>query len=318
MAFANPFDAMQEAVNIVGQSEHPHNKIAASLFFEDGRGLSRTNYWPEPVMAAFGPETSIGNSSGTVHAETACILHAPFATGGASLAITDPFCPNCAKNIAGAGIKAIYIDHKGFDKDFFQRRGGHFDTMSMRICEKAGIAVYELWRKDRRLSSIFEPPQNYAPIDDSPAQCEPIEKPDEAVFKQLIAAAFARHDQRKFAVAIAGDQNGAFYSIIMRSHAVTGFTMNDPQDIAAAELKEEKYSLFQEPVNRLLMFMARKGLKPVDGYIFSAHVPTSREQVNLAGAGIKRITIGDIKKARDAASFTAMQQLSQAGIIEYH
>ena len=35
------------------------------------------------------------------------MIDAPFATDGASLCVTDPFCPNCAKNIAEAGIKRV-------------------------------------------------------------------------------------------------------------------------------------------------------------------------------------------------------------------
>jgi len=318
MLFENPFAAMQSAVDIVGSSAHPTNKVAASIF-TPSHGIARTNYWPDPIYKAFGRDTDIGNSSGTVHAETACILAFDKATDGASLCVTDPFCPNCAKNIAEAGIKKIYIDHKGFDKDFFQRRSGHFTTMSMQVCEKAGIAVYELWRKDERLVPIYEPPQDYTAPEDSPVQKESIEGVSEAVFREVIAESFKRHDKRKFALVFAKDAKGKYYALTARGHAVTGFTMEDPEDIAKIEqaLVQEKYSFFQEPVNRLLMYMARQALKPEAGYFFSSLVPTSREQVNLVGAGIKRITVGDIKKARDTAALTAMTQLSSAGIIDY-
>ncbi len=316
MIFGNPFDAMEAAVEIVGGSLHPENKVAAALF---GRGFGsvKTNYWPDAILNAFGMKQDIGNSSGTVHAETACILSAGHATEGAGLAITDPFCPNCAKNIAEAGIKKIYIDHKGFEKDFFARRSGHFQTMSMQICEKAGISVYEIWRKDRRLVPIFETPPGYFVSEDSPIYKEPIEAPSDAVFGEILTQAFRIHQKRKFSVAFVMDEAGKYFSLIARGHPVTGFTMEDPDDVSIIERRDDKYSYFQEPVNRIMMYMARHGLTLVDDYLFCSQVPTSREQVNLVGAGIKRITIGDLTKARDAEALKAMKQISDAGIISY-
>lgn len=316
MIFEDPFTAMQAAIDIVGTSPHPANKVAATIF---GRnfGFSRTNYWPLPIFDKFGMTTDIGNSSGTVHAETACFLQANAPTDGASLCVTDPFCPNCAKNIAEAGIKKIYIDHKGFDKDFFKRRSGHFETLSMQICEKAGIAVYELWRKDERLVPIFEPPANHFVSEDSPVYREPLEDVSEGAFNDIIAAGFKMHDKRKFCVVFAKDPKGKIVSLTGRGHAVTGFTMEDPQDIKIIEKREDKYSLFQEPVNRMLMYLAKHGMKACEGYFFSSSVPTSREQVNLVGAGIKRLTVGDLTKARDADSLVAMRQLSDAGILSF-
>lgn len=312
----SPFGAMQDAVDIVQSSHHPTNKVAATII---GRGIrvSRTNYWPEPILKNFGMDVDIGNSSGTVHAETACILKALHPTDGASLCVTDPFCPNCAKNIAEAGIKKIYIDHKGFDKDFFQRRSGHFQAMSMQICEKAGISVYELWRKDERIVPIFEAPEQYVVSEDSPVYREPIETPNEAVFQEIIANAFRIHQKRKFAVAFVQDPNGKFVSLTARGHAVTGFTMEDPADVGKIERHEEKYSFFQEPVNRMLMYIARHGMTLMENYLFCSQVPTSREQVNLVGANVRRITIGDPQKARDPDAISAMRQLSAADIIDY-
>lgn len=312
----SPFSAMQDAVDIVSGSPHPANKVAATLIGRSTR-ISRTNYWPEPILNGFGMETDIGNSSGTIHAETACILAAVHATEGASLCVTDPFCPNCAKNIAEAGIKKIYIDHKGFDKDFFQRRSGHFETMSMQICEKAGISVYEIWRKDERLVPIYEASEHYVVSEDSPVYREPIDAAGEAVFQDIIAAAFKTHGNRKFAVALVTDEQGRHIALTARGHAVTGFTMEDPDDIGVIERPDEKYSFFQEPVNRMLMYMARHGMRLISGYLFCSQVPTSREQVNLVGANIKRITIGNPAKARDLFAIEAMRQLSSAGIIDY-
>src|SRR5688572_3388790 len=135
------YELMQQAVDIVQQSEHPTNKVSAAIAGLDVTGtpyaIAKTNYWPEDIKMRIGREARIGSASGTVHAETACLLAAP-RTENASVFVTDVPCPNCVKNMAEAGIKALYIDHKGFAKDFALRRGGHFESMSLRICEKAG------------------------------------------------------------------------------------------------------------------------------------------------------------------------------------
>lgn len=320
MFFETPFIAMQAAVDIVARSPHPTNKIAATLYGLS-YGISRTNYWPKSIADHFGFDTDIGNSSGTVHAETACILQAGHATEHSYLCITDPFCPNCAKNIVEAGVKKIFIDHKGFDKDFFQRRGDHFHSMSMRICEKAGVSVYELWRRDERLVPIYEAPQNTVIAEDSPIYREPIGSASETIFQTIIANAFERHHRRKFVVALvqspAPVHGHTLFALTARGHAVSGFTMNDPDDVRAIEHPETKYSFFQEPLNRLLMYTARHGLKILDGFLFSAQVPTSRELVNLVGADIDHLTIGNPRSARDADAIRAMEQLSTAKIIQF-
>lgn len=311
-----PYQAMQDAVDIVGTSPHPSNKIAATLFTGEWT-ISRTNFWPQPILDKLGIHKRIGSSSGTIHAETACILDAPGAVKGASLCVTDPFCPNCAKNIAEAGIKTIYIDHKGFDKDFFKRRSDHFDSMSMQICEKAGISIYELWRKEERLVPIIEIDPAFVPPDDSPVDMERIETADDKNFHFFIDSATEKHARRKFALCFAEDTFGAKHVLFVRSHVVRGYSMLNKDDVREVERPESKYSFIQEPVNRLLMTLARRGLTLIDGYLYCNQVPTSREQVNLVGADIKRIIIGDITKSRDAEGKRAMRILNDNGIIQY-
>lgn len=307
---------MQHAVDIVGGSPHPDNKIAATLF-GDGWAVSRTNHWPAIIAERIGMDEDIGNSSGTIHAETDCILNAPAPTQGASLCITDPFCPNCAKNIAEAGVSTIYIDHKGFDKDFFKRRSGHFATMSMYICERAGINVFEINRKEQKITPILEIPAGYVPVEDAPVDIEPLQTATDAVLRQLVMRTARVHRRRKFAIAIAANGKGDLLAVIARAHAVRGFTMQDSSDEMTVMSQDGKYSYIQEPVNRVLMHMARRGLTLVGDYLFCSQVPTSREQVNLVGATIKRITVGDLRKSRDTFGFLAMDALRKAGILDY-
>lgn len=315
-----PFDEMQKAVDIVNDSPHPVNKIAATIFGYDRQGrdfsISRTNYWPEIIEARLGMNTDIGDSSGTVHAETACILDAPV-TEKASLCITDPICPNCAKNIAEAGIKTIYIDHKGFTKDFSARRGDAFSNMSMQICEKAGISVYQLWRKEQRLEPILRVDKTYQPAQDSPLEYERLYGViTRKSFADYVEKMRHRHRGRRFACAIGRDRvSGNVFSLAARSHPVIGYSMEN--DAPLLRDSENKYNYMLEPMNRLIMGAARIGVKLVDGMIFCTNVPTSREQVNLIGGGITRLYIEHANKALDEAAILAKRAVTNARILDF-
>lgn len=307
----SPFNEMQKAVDVVGSSLHPTNKIAATLFSADF-SVSRTNYWPGRIEQAFGRNIDIGSSSGTVHAETACILTAPV-TDGASLCVTDPFCPNCAKNIAEAGIKTIYIDHKGFVKDFAARRGDHFKNMSMQICARAGISVYELNRKDQTLTPIIEIPDDYKPFNDAPVVISSLAAATQADFLDLIADSKANIHE-KFAVALAFNDHGKVFGLCAKTHLAVGYSRR----VEAPEFHDPhgKYTFILEPVSRLLMNAARLGLKIHADYLYASVVPTSRELVNIVGAGLNKLHIGDMNIARDQDALTALKQLGTVGILE--
>ena len=314
----SPYEQMQRAVDIVNSSPHPSNKIAATVFGHDPDGMafsvSRTNYWPHSIEKHLGFHARIGNSSGTIHAETACLLAAPF-TNDAALCITDPFCPNCAKNIAEAGIRTIYIDHKGFDKDFAARRGEHFEDLSIKICEKAGIAVHKLFRKEQRTEPVVEIPDGYIPAEAGPVEFEFLSSADRASFEALVARKRRLHRGRKIAIAVARDAYEGIFGLTARAHPAIGYTI--ATDGYLIRQHQGKYSVILEPVNRLLMNAPRRGLKIVDGMMFCSVVPTAREQVNMAGAGLTEIYIEELTRARDDNAMAAMTTLKSAGIIAY-
>lgn len=317
----SPFTAMQDALDLVPTSPHPSNKIAASVFGRAPHGkdflVSHTNHWPPLITDHIGTDIKIGNSSGTIHAETACLMDMTLPTDGASLCITDPFCPNCAKNIAEAGIKNIYIDEQGFEKDFFKRRSGHFETMSMQIAERAGINVYALDMIHRKQIPILEIDPDYTPIEDSPIEYIEIKTASEASFTSTIISAEEKHKRRKFAIALVDALDGRKYALIARAHAVIGFSLEKPDEAIELLTPIDKYSFIQEPVNRLMMHLARKGHTLIDGFLYCSQVPTSREQVNLVGAGITRITIGNTQKCRDPHGLKAMKQLRDINILDF-
>lgn len=316
-----PIKAMQAALDIVESSPHPRNKVSASIFGKSYCGreflVAHTNHWPSIIADRIGLETKIGNSSGTIHAETACLTDISSPTEGASICITDPFCPNCAKNIAEAGIKNIYIDKKGFKKDFFKRRSDHFETMSMQIAERAGINVYAVDMESQNITPIFEAPEYYIPAEDSPIECTAIKEANEDIFQSVVLTANEKHKRRKFAIALTEDKDGNKFSLVSRAHAVIGYSMQEPDEAIEIMRPIDKYSFIQEPVNRLLMYLSRKGYKLINGFMYCSQVPTSREQVNLVGARVLRITIGNTQKCRDTYGRTAMKQLQEQKILDY-
>ena len=302
------FSHMQSAVDIVSSSEHPANKIAASLAGTDQDGrpflITRANYWPDAIKNKIGANVKIGGASGTIHAETACLLGAP-RTDGASMFVTDPPCPNCAKNMVEAGVTALYIDHKGFEKDFATRRGEDFRGLSLTICEKAGINVYKIFRKEKRVEIIFEAPAHYKPIVERMAKIERVDVViDVASFKNIIEGQRALADRRHFALAIAED-----FVISAEIHAVAGFTAHDPIE------RETKYDHFLQPITRVMMTAARHGWRINPEFIFSSRVPTARELVNMVGAGFSKLYLGDDQAARDTFALEALKTLSDAGIL---
>lgn len=306
-------DAMQAAVDIVQTSPHHTNKISATIFRHD-TSFTSTNVWPPIIQEKLGIETRIGSSSGTIHAEVNCLLHFPKATQGANLCITDPFCPNCAKNLAESGIRKIYIDHKGFDKDFAQRRGEDFKSLSFRIATKAGISLYTVYRKDCRIEPIFEVPEDYVPLQNNPIKIEKTSVvPNLYALNQIIASTQVIH--KRWACALAKNALGENFFLVASAHPAIGYTRETDADII--QHKEGKYSFFLEPLNRILMGAHRYGLRLIDGLIWSSEVPTSRELVNCIGADIKTICIGNDEAARDEEAIAASRTLADNGVMQF-
>lgn len=307
------YELMQSAVDIVQKSEHPANKVAAAIAGINAAGLeyalARTNYWPDEIKMRIGREARIGNASGTVHAETACLLAAP-GTDKAALFVTDLPCPNCVKNMAEAGIKALYIDHKGFAKDFALRRGGHFESMSLRICEKAGIDVFRIFRKDKRTDHILKIPENFRPVVEKPGRVSPFQgQISEKSFQHILEQEKKAYAARSFALALAEGADGKVYTLSAETHPCPGYTAQ------TVERGDEKYSTILQPVNRLMMMAARHGLKIRPGYLYSSRVPTARELVDMVGDKLTYLRIGDSTRARDNGAMEAYRQLKDTGIL---
>ena len=301
--------AMQDAVDVVLTSPHPDNKVAATLF-DASHQISKTNDWPPIILEKLDKDARIGDSSGTLHAEINCLMSSNFATEGSSLAITDPCCPNCAKCIAEAGIKKIYIDHKGFEKDFAARRGGEFQDMSLRILAHAGISIYEVTRKENKIRTIYEPSLEYIPPEDNPIEIRPC-RADLSTGALLQTARLVKVKHERWGCALATDPQGKIYTLVASAHPAIGYTQNDVKP------SDGKYDFILEPVNRILMGAARHDLKLSPNYLWCSVLPSPREMVNLVGYGFKNIYVGNLSNPKKLTSLEASKTLNNSGILTF-
>ena len=306
----DPIKSMQQAVDVVLTSPHPENKVAATLFHEN-LSLSRTNDWPPVILEKLGTEQRIGDSSGTLHAEVNCILNAQFKTDATSLAITDPCCPNCAKCITEAGIKTVYIDHKGFEKDFAARRGDEFQDMSLRILAHAGINIFEITRKENKIRELHIPPDNYVPTEENPIEIRPC-RGDMSDITLLQTAKLVRVKHERWGCALATDANGKIYTLVASAHPAIGYT-HDKLETSG----DNKYDFILEPMNRILMGAARAGLTISQDHIWCSVLPTPREMVNLVGKGITNLYIGNMSANKKTASTEAKETLESSDIMTF-
>lgn len=300
---------MQLAIDIVLSSRHADNKIAATVF-KDSNSVSKTNDWPAIILDKLGQDARIGDSSGTVHAEVNCLNHLSFASEGASLAITDPCCPNCAKCIAEAGIKSVYIDHKGFEKDFAVRRGDEFQDMSLRILAHAGVSLFEVIRKENKIRLLYEPDEGYIPPEDNPIEIRPCRAPL-SIPTLLQTAKLVKVKHERWGCALATDAHGKLWTLVASTHPAIGYTQND------IKKTDGKYDFILEPMNRILMGAARKGLKISREHIWCSVLPSPREMVNLVGYGVQKIYIGDINAAKKLVSQESKDTLHNNGIMTF-
>jgi len=316
------FDAMQSAVDIVLTSPHPDNKVAASLF-SDTTLLAQTNNWPQSILDKIGKNTRIGDSSTTVHAEVNCLLNFPERTDGAEITITDPCCPNCAKSISESGIKTVYIDHKGFLKDFAARRGSEFKNMSLNILAHAGISIYEINRKEKYITAIHKPAQGYTPPETNPIEI--IERPDLHTptiddLKTLIKNVRVKHPF--WGCAFAADKSGKIYSLVASTHLAIGYSEDRAEEAdKLTEYKnplnpEQKYNFILTPLNRLMFGATRHNLHLIDGMIWTSLIPTSRELVNFIGAGYTQIALGTQQVYLKESSAEALKTLKISGVLD--
>lgn len=317
MAFS-PLSVMQYTHDMKDESHHAVNKIAATITGTTKTGelfhITRANFYPEAIVTKIGKDVKIGNASGSIHAETALLLEVLMTQGlrsqDAKIYVTDPCCPNCAKNMVEAGITEVYIDSTGFEEDYYQRRKEDFEKMSLRIFEEAGVAVHVVNRATQAVEPLLKNENAKTIFSDIPVTPYD-DKLNAKKFKKHVEEEWGRSDtKRVFAIAASNSPNHK-YSILSASEAFVTGHKESPDDYVS-----KKYSFKLQPVNKIMMAMARLGFTPNKSFIFSSQVPTSREFVDMVGAGYRSLLVGDMKKARDKHGLKAMGQLRENNVLD--
>lgn len=309
----------QDAVDRVLSSEHDSSKVAACIFDpnDDTMFAVHTNHRPLALAANFAPEERIGSSSAYVHAEVACIFGFHGKLRGSHICLTDPFCPNCAKFMAEAGVRSVYIDHKGFQKDFASRRGGEFKDMSMLIAEKAGISVFIVNRKEGSVEPILDHTHSTRP---SPSAIEFFDVAgDDAADLHTYMNEFKTRlgTSSSFSVAIAHETTGKPVGILVFEALPPGLT---PEEFSARKLVADngKYRFPIDPLNRVMILLKRQHMTLAgENSVACSFFPSSRALVNATAFGVRNIIAARKDCDHDPQGLEAAQALRQKGCLDF-
>ncbi len=320
---ASPFELMKLARIAEAKSPHPTHKVGALICGITPKGhhfeISKANIWPEKLITTIGKEQKLGNASTTIHAEIAALCSMDTPSQGADIYITDLPCPNCAKGLCEAGINAVYVDAHTHKTALGKKIKPYFETVSLPLFEKARIPVYEVDIERHDLRALLRP---HIIEGDDVAVSRPLEriavpkdKAPAAAFYEYIKTLQKTYDANTpFAACLAHSKDTKkSFLISCEAHISIGFTADDVRAIRTAQ---RKYDPIIQPVNRLLLACARYGVKIDNGYIYSNHVPTSREFVNMIGAHLLSSYIGNKDICRDQWGLDAMQQIKKHKIMD--
>lgn len=293
---------MQDAVDVVLTSEHQTSRVAACLF-DEREVVTSINARPKCLHAHLKWDARLGASSQFVHAELAAIAAFGGNLRGSRLCVTDPFCPNCAKNIAEAGIRTVYIDHKGFQKDFIARNGDEFQSMSMLIAEKAGISVYVVNRKEGSVTPILAHAAQTRP---TPSAIEFFDIDDGMSLENAVATFRKRFGGREaWTVAFVREPDGSPRGLLVFEALPPGIT---PEDFKTRDAQDTgKYRFPLDPLTRLLITVRRMGFSYLDPRIGCARTPSSRALVNALGFGVGSLILASDTCDHDSTGTEALE-----------
>lgn len=315
---------MQDAVDVVLSSEHDTSKVSACLFDPAGDPaaiIARANHRPPALKSRFAWQDRIGKSSQFIHAETACLLEYGRSAKGHTICITDPFCPNCAKTLAVSGVSRIFIDHKGMDKDFVQRRSGAFNLVSLEIAQRAGIDVYILYRKEKRFEPLRlsrtpqRPPFPGFSVEAATPDIAAMADDDISTTLQHIAAQRGLNAlPQSAALCLSRAADGALHIVQATETLPPGLS---PQDVAHTQPDDtDKYRFPVDALNNLYFTLTREGFKPLGGTVYCNRVPSSRAFVNMLLTDVRTVLIQGLTPDHDATGLEAAHLYSRIGLAD--
>jgi dCMP deaminase len=182
--------------------------------------------------------------------------------------------------------------------------------MSLRIAARAGISIYEVNRKEDKITPLLEIPADYKAPEDNPIKitAAPMGNLSDLIKEVKVIAP-------RWACGYATNAQGERFALIASAHAAIGYSVaTDSEKISQSE---GKYNFYLEPMTRLMMGAARHGLKLIEGQIWASCIPTAREQVNMVAGRIGTLYVGDISHSRDEDGLHARSMLEGSGILRF-
>ncbi len=310
------FEHMKMALEAEEQSPHLTHKVGALICghdnFDNFYSIAHSNYWPPILEKQIGRDQKLGKASTTVHAEVAAILQSP-ATEGADIYVTDLPCPNCAKIIAESRINAVYIDSHTHNTPLGIKLKPYFDNVSLPILQSAGVQVFQMDCSKNTIHELGEVKTNILRPIQRPVLHIPLESWQIEIshFKALIEEQETTLNA-PFAACYAKTMLGQYTFLCAQSHRSIGLTKELAENI---ESIQNKYTPTIQPINRLLLTCARYGLKIDESYLYSSQIPSSREFVNLIGADIHTLIIGNKESREDKWRRKALDQIVDKKLI---
>lgn len=303
------FDHMIDARKIEEESAHPTHKVGALIIGENFK-IAHANFWPKLLHTHIGPDKKLGNASTTVHAEIAVLSEACGAEG-ADFYVTDLPCPNCAKMLAEARIANLYIDHATHQTPLGKKMEPFFQKVSLPILKAAGINTFEVDIESKTIEQLLHAEDSA--LVSAQHTVHNVEIGSNDITQKRFLTLISEHQTLEnldlpYAAAIARDKTGNGHFLFVYPQRSVGLSEAEADRLRAIQ---NKYKPSLQPLNRLLLSCTRFGLDIVPDYIFSSQVPTSREFVNMIGAGLLSLTIGDKTKCRDQWGLKALAQLRE-------
>ncbi|MBU6235860.1 MAG: hypothetical protein KGQ41_08445 [Alphaproteobacteria bacterium] len=306
---------MQDAVDVVLTSEHQTSRVAACIFNPvqpEAAPFVAVNSRPACLKGHLEWDARLGASSQFIHAELAAIAGFGGDLRGSHLCVTDPFCPNCAKNIAESGVRTVYIDHKGFQKDFIARNGDEFQSMSMLVAERAGISVYVVNRKEQTVTPIREFVAQTRP---SPSAIEFFDIRDGMTLEKVIPDFKTRIGTREsWALAFIREADGSPRGLLVFEALPPGFTPADFKTRGDSDTGKYRFPI--DPLTRLLITVKRMGFTIPDGRVACGRVPSSRALVNALGFGCKSLIVASRACDHDPTGADALAFLTGKELLK--
>lgn len=306
---------LAQARHVAKDSPHSDHQIGAVLFGEDRTGkaigLSFTNAIPKGLIPLWNPSGKIGGCGPTIHAETWALLKAP-AMRRAFIALTDPPCPACMKNMVSAGIEAVFVDGAGFEQSWAEKNAHYFHDLSIPIAQKGGVSLFRTDPRTKTIKPLVEPLHRNRP-EEKPVFLEVCKAfpTDGEIVERAVQTGKDGLDGRSGAAVIGKDSSGKPVLLSAGASLSDGFSALEDKALIESVADGGKHDFVMDPLLRLLVSAPFLGVCLEGGTLACSYAPPSAAFVDALGCGLKRAVLPQKETRSEMTGF-----LSANGLME--